>query len=186
MLTRIFLGWFSVMAVLGCDGMCASTHPDVHTDMQITSPAFADGESIPTRHTCDGDDVSPRLDFTDIPERAQALVLIVDDPDAPRGTWVHWVYYDLPVGAGELPEGAGAPMPGEAGSPRHGRNDFSRLGYGGPCPPPGPSHRYFFKLYAVDAPLGLPEGATKAEVVAAMEDHVIGETQLMGRYARAE
>jgi len=154
--------------------------------MRITSPAFAEGQNIDARYTCDSDDVSPQLVFADVPERTQAFALIVDDPDAPRGTWVHWVYYDVSGEARQLPEGAGAPVPGggEAG-PRQGRNDFSNLGYGGPCPPPGTAHRYFFKLYALDAQLGLPEGATKAEVVQAMQDHILAEAQLMGQYARA-
>jgi Raf kinase inhibitor-like YbhB/YbcL family protein len=97
---------------------------------------------------------------------------------------VHWVYFDLPKDTRELAEGDGAPVPGGP-APLHGRNDFGNLGYGGPCPPQGPAHRYFFKLYALDAPLGLSEGATKADVEAAMQDHVIAEAQLMGTYARA-
>jgi hypothetical protein len=152
--------------------------------MNLTSPAFSEGETIPVRHTCDGEDVSPALALGNVPERTQSFALIVDDPDAPRGTWVHWVYYDLPGDTREIPEGAGAHMPAEGGGPRHGLNDFSRYGWGGPCPPPGPAHHYELALYALDAPLGLPEGADKAAVVEAMRDHVLGEAKLMGRYAR--
>ena len=149
---------------------------------ELTSPAFAAGEPIPPRYTCDGDDVSPPLAWSDPPPGTQSLALICDDPDAPVGTWVHWVLYDLPADARELPEAvpADAELPGGG---RQGNNSWPRLGYGGPCPPSG-SHRYFFKLYALDTVLDLDAGASKKQVLGAMEGHVLAEAELMGVYSR--
>jgi len=150
--------------------------------MQLTSSAFADGGTIPRRHTCDGDDVSPPLAWSGVPDDAISLALIADDPDAPRGTWVHWVLYNLPAAVTSLPEA----LPADERLPNgalQGRNDFRRTGYGGPCPPSG-THRYFFKLYALDTMLDLAPGATKQELLQAMDGHVLAEAQLMGRYAR--
>ncbi len=151
--------------------------------MQLTSTAFAEGASIPVKHTCDGPNVSPPLNWSGVPVEAKSLVLISDDPDAPVGTWVHWVLYDLPTGVSELPEGVTKSqyIPGGA---KQGLNDFRHLGYGGPCPPPGKAHRYFFKLYALDKQLELKPGATKQEVERAMEKHVLAQGQLMGTYSR--
>ena len=118
-----------------------------------------------------------------LPAGTKSLILICDDPDAPVGTWVHWVLFGLSTDTRELPEGV--PADGEVlGGAKHGRNDFGNLGYGGPCPPPGPAHRYFFKLYAVDSEPMLNVGATKAEVLQAIEGHILAEAQLMGRYGR--
>jgi Raf kinase inhibitor-like YbhB/YbcL family protein len=151
----------------------------------LTSTAFSDGTAIPAKHTCDGADGSPPLAWTDPPARATAFALIADDPDAPRGTWVHWVLFDLPASTTQLPENVGrSDTPAGLGDAHQGRNDFHKTGYGGPCPPPGPAHRYFFKLYALDAPLGLRAGATKQDVERAMQGHVLGTAQLMGTYAR--
>lgn len=151
--------------------------------MQIQSTAFGEGDTIPKRHTCDGEDVSPQLSWSDVPSDAKSLVMICDDPDTPVGTWVHWVLFGIAPDVSELPEGV---PDGESvlGGAIHGRNDFGNLGYGGPCPPPGPAHRYFFKLYAVDNEVVLPPGATKTDVMAAIEGHVLAEGQLMGRYGR--
>lgn len=143
--------------------------------MKLTSTAFAEGETIPPRYTCDGPDVSPPLAITGIPEGTAALAVIMDDPDAPRGTWDHWVAYDVPVAA-EIPEDAG-PL-GTMGV-----NTNGEARYHGPCPPPG-VHRYFFRVLALDAPLGLRPGATKRQVLAALEGHVLAEATLMGRYSR--
>ena len=151
--------------------------------MQLTSTAFAEGKDIPTRHTCDGPDLSPALKWSGVPAAAKALALIADDPDAPVGTWVHWVLYDLPVTVAELPEGV-AKTPSIPAGAKQGLNDFKRSGYGGPCPPRGKPHRYFFKLYALDAPVGLKPGATKQELERAMDKHVLAEAQLMGTYQR--
>ena len=151
--------------------------------MQLTSTAFNEGGAIPARFTCDGSDASPALKWSGAPSGAKSLALIADDPDAPVGTWVHWVVYDLPVSANELPEDTPKSqyLPGGA---KQGLNDFKRLGYGGPCPPPGKPHRYFFKLYALDALLELKPGANKKEVEHAMEKHILAQAQLMGTYKR--
>lgn len=154
--------------------------------LQLTSPSFAHDGDIPSRHTCDGDDVSPALQWSGVPSGTRSLALIVDDPDAPdpaapRRVWVHWVLYNLPPDAAGLAEGAAAAqLP--AGTLR-GFNDWKRDAYGGPCPPIG-RHRYFFKLYALDAALPDLGQAGKAEVMDAMQGHVLGETELVGTYQR--
>lgn len=149
----------------------------------LTSSAFQPGGMIPKKFTCDGPDVSPPLEWDDPPAGTQSFSLIADDPDAPVGTWVHWVVYDLPASVRELSEGV--PKDGElANGGRQGRNDFRQVGYGGPCPPRGPAHRYFFKLYALDTKLNLQPGATKAELERAMKSHALAEAQQMGRYQR--
>ncbi len=151
--------------------------------MQITSTAFKEGEPIPAKFTCDERNVSPALKWSSVPTGTKSLALIADDPDAPVGTWVHWVVYDLPAGTSELPEDTPKSqyLPGGA---KQGLNDFQRLGYGGPCPPPGKPHRYFFKLYALDILLELKPGATKKEVERAIERHILAQAQLMGTYKR--
>jgi len=150
--------------------------------MKLTSSAFGAGEMIPRRYSCDGDDLSPPLAWTGVPAGAKALALICDDPDAPVGTWVHWVLFNLPADLTQLPEGLPAAQTLENGA-IHGTNSWKRVGYGGPCPPSG-THRYFFKLYALDAPLTLGSNATARDVQAAMKGHVLAEAQLMGRYRR--
>ena len=150
----------------------------------LTTTAFKDGAPIPGRYTCDGVDVSPPLAWSDAPAATHSFALIADDPDAPGGTWVHWVLYNLPAEVSELPENIAKVESLDLGGARQGRNDFRRPGYGGPCPPPGPAHRYFFKLHALDTRLGLKAGAQKKDVEAAMEGHVLGSAQLMGTYAR--
>src|SRR6266704_5735014 len=140
--------------------------------LQITSAAFSAGETIPKKFTCDGPDVSPQLKWNDPPANTQGFALIMDDPDAPAGTWVHWVLYDLAANARELPEGVAKQEQLSSGA-RQGRNDFGKIGYGGPCPPPGKPHRYFFKLYALDVKLDLKAGATKADVERAMKGHIL-------------
>lgn len=153
--------------------------------MKITSPAFTHNGPIPTKYTCDGDDVSPALSWTEVPQNAKSLALIVDDPDAPdpaapKMTWVHWVLYDIPPGTPGLPEAAKS-LP--AGT-REGLNDWKRTGYGGPCPPIG-RHRYFFKLYALDVQLPDLSRPDKAALEAAMKGHVVAEAQVFGTYQRA-
>ena len=150
----------------------------------LTSAAFKDGAPIPGKYTCDGGDVSPPLTWSGAPAGTRSVALIADDPDAPGGTWVHWVLYNLPAEVSELPENIAKVESLDLGGARQGRNDFRRPGYGGPCPPPGPAHRYFFKLYALDTRLELKAGAQKKDVEAAMEGHVLGSAQLMGTYAR--
>ncbi|HLT36714.1 MAG TPA: YbhB/YbcL family Raf kinase inhibitor-like protein [Enhygromyxa sp.] len=155
------------------------------TDMLLESPAFADGDSIPSKYTCEGEDISPPLRWSKLPEGTRSLALIVDDPDAPdpkapKRTWVHWVLYDVPADATGLPEGAD-PLP--VGT-REGLNDWDRIGYGGPCPPIG-RHRYFFKLYALDASLGALPEPSKAALEQAMAGHILAQTQLIGTYKKA-
>ena len=151
--------------------------------MQLTSTAFTEGAPIPAKYTCDDKDVSPPLQWSGTPAGAKSLVLVVDDPDAPSGTWVHWVLFDLPAAVTELAEDVPKSQYVAAGA-KQGLNDFRRLGYGGPCPPHGNPHRYFFKLYALDAPLNLKPGSTKKDVERAMEKHVLAQAQLMGTYKR--
>lgn len=146
------------------------------TNMKLTT-IFADGEKIPSKYTCDGEDLAPELMISDVPNGTKSLVLIVDDPDAPMGTWVHWLLYNIPpnttkIDNKNLPEGL-----------KQGITDFGRIGWGGPCPPYG-THRYFFKLYALDKDLELPQGAKKPQLEAAIKGHVIEEVQLIGLYKR--
>jgi Raf kinase inhibitor-like YbhB/YbcL family protein len=151
--------------------------------IEITSTAFAEGRPIPGRHAFEKQDLSPALQWSSVPPAAKSLALVCDDPDAPMGTWVHWVIYDLPPAAAGLPEGV-AKSPELAGGVKQGVNDYKKTGYGGPCPPPGQPHRYFFKLYALDTLTGLKAGATKKDLLKAMEGHVLAEGQLMGTYQR--
>jgi len=148
---------------------------------QITTTAFRDGSSIPKRFTCDGSDVSPALSWGDPPAGTISLAIIADDPDAPAGTWVHWVLYDLPADTRKLPEGVAKDRELPNGA-LQGRNDFGKIGYNGPCPPRGSEHRYFFKLYALDSRTGLKAGATKSELERAMKGHVLAQAQLVGKF----
>ena len=151
--------------------------------LQLTTPAFKPGADIPAQCTCDGSDTSPALSWNTPPERTQSFALVVEDPDAPGRTWVHWVLYDLPATERELPEG----VPPEGRLPsgaRQGRNDFGTIGYGGPCPPPGSGHRYYFKLYALDRTLELRAGATRAQLDRSMRGHILAHAELLGRYCR--
>ncbi len=151
-------------------------------EIKITSTAFSEGSMIPKRYTCDGEDVSPPLAWTGVPEGTKSLALICDDPDAPVGTWVHWVLFNIPADMQEVP----ANIPPEKiikNGARHGTNDVRKLNYGGPCPPGG-THRYYFKLYALDTEIDLESGVTKAQLLKAMEGHILAEGQLMGKHKR--
>jgi len=163
----------------GCQITEAPSGLEGESEMTIilTSAAFREGADIPRKYTCDGEDLSPPLSWSGIPQDALSLALIADDPDAPVGTWVHWVLYDIPPDR----EGLSA---GVQGVGTEGVNDFRRFGYGGPCPPKGKPHRYFFKLYALDIELKLPAGATKEQVEQAMQGHILAQGQLMGKYSR--
>lgn len=152
-------------------------------NLQISSSAFSSNQNIPKKFTCDGADVSPALSWNEPPSGTQSFALIADDPDAPAGIWVHWVLFDLPAGTRSLEEGV--PKQDQLSNGAHqGLNDFKKVGYGGPCPPPGKPHRYFFKLYALDAKLNLKSGVAKADVGRAMKDHILGQGELVGRYSR--
>jgi hypothetical protein len=149
----------------------------------ISSPSFPNAGDIPSKYTCDGADVSPEFSWSGAPSRTQSFALIADDPDAPVGTWTHWVLFDLPASAAGLPEALSKIDELPTGG-RQGRNDFRKIGYGGPCPPPGKPHRYFFKVYALDAMLNLKPGCSKQEVEVAMQNHTLGKAEWMGRYKR--
>jgi Raf kinase inhibitor-like YbhB/YbcL family protein len=187
---------FLAFAGCGRGGTEAVDEPGRMT-ISLRSPAFADGGMIPKEYTCDGAGGSPPLEWSGVPAAAKGLALIVDDPDAPMGTFSHWVVVDLPPRINGLKAGvpAGGVVPPaslvasgdaapEAGA-RQGENDFGDVGYGGPCPPSG-THRYFFRLYALDRPLGLAGKApTRSDVLAAIKGHVLAEGRLIGRYARS-
>ncbi len=159
-----------------------SPSPESGSPFAIGSPAFAPGEPIPAQFSCEGENISPPLEWRAAPAGTVSFAMIADDPDAPGGTWVHWVLYDLPPDRHTLP--AGIPTKDDLpGGGRQGANSAGRLGYTGPCPPSG-IHRYFFKLYALDTALGLSAGASKAGLQEAMEGHVLGRAEIIGTYAR--
>jgi Raf kinase inhibitor-like YbhB/YbcL family protein len=151
-------------------------------DFRLTSEAFTHEEAIPTRYSCDGEDLSPPLAWHNAPEGTVSFALINDDPDAPVGTWVHWVLFNIPSTTTALAEDVSPELEFEDGS-RHGENSWRRTDYGGPCPPGG-THRYIFKLYALDTQLDFDNAPTKEELLQAMEGHILAETELMGTYAR--
>jgi Raf kinase inhibitor-like YbhB/YbcL family protein len=160
-----------------------SAEPKASKKMTLRSPAFQSGADIPRKYTCDADDVSPPLHWQNTPAGTQAYALIAEDPDAPGGIWVHWVAYDLPAKTAALTE-ALPKTETLANGAKQGVNDFRKVGYGGPCPPPGPAHRYYFKLYALDIATALRPRASKAQLLEAIKGHVLGEADLMGRYKR--
>ena len=146
------------------------------TAMKITSSAFEHNQMIPPKYACQGEDINPKLIISQVPEEAKSLALIVDDPDAPMGTWTHWVVFDIPPETGEIKEDT---IPGIQGNNNFGRNDW-----GGPCPPGG-THRYFFKIYALDTKLDLKEGAKKNEIEDAMKDHILDKAEMIGVYKKS-
>ena len=173
-LMSLTLACLTAMLFLSPKGGCA---------MDLKSTAFSQDGMIPAKYSCDGADVSPPLSWDKAPAGTKSFALICDDPDAPVGTWVHWVYFDIPATLTSLPEhieSKGTPSNGG----RQGLNDFRKIGYGGPCPPSG-VHRYYFKLYALDSMLNLAAGTiTKAQLLQAMEGHILTQAQLMGKYKR--
>ena len=152
--------------------------------LNIESPAFKQDSFIPVQYTCEGKNISPALAWSVVPEETKSFALIMDDPDAPGGDWVHWVLYNLPKDVLQLEEGI-APNETLPNGIKQGINDFRKIGYGGPCPPPGKPHRYFFKLYALNVALQLPPQTTKAQLLKAMTNHVLAEAHLMGKYQRS-
>jgi Raf kinase inhibitor-like YbhB/YbcL family protein len=175
----------SLLLLAGCQSKLPSTPTPMEgmVEFRVSSEAFDEGDIIPQKYTCDGADLSPPLSWSHVPKGTQSLVLIVDDPDAPTRTWVHWVLYNIPGSRTSLPEGVRLSQDvSEFGS--QGYTDFGRPGYGGPCPPSGGAHRYFFKIYALDQSLNLPQNPTKEDVEQAMEGHILGLGQLMGKYSR--
>jgi Raf kinase inhibitor-like YbhB/YbcL family protein len=155
---------------------------EMKMEIKVTSTALQDGGMIPSKYTCDGENISPPLEWSGAPTTTKSFALICDDPDAPGKTWVHWVLYDLNASASELPEDV-KPREVLSNGAKQGTNDFQKIGYGGPCPPSG-THRYFFKLYALDAETSLRPGATKDQLLKAIEGHIVAEGQLMGKYKR--
>jgi len=153
-------------------------------NIEIKSSAFSEGDTIPMKYTCDGSDVSPTLTWSGLPEGTKSLALICDDPDAPRGTWVHWVIFNIPPNIAGLAEAAAISEDANLEGAIEGVTDFGDNSYGGPCPPRGPAHRYFFKIYALDKMLDLKGKATKADVENAMKGHILAMGQLMGKYQR--
>ncbi|MBN1354276.1 MAG: YbhB/YbcL family Raf kinase inhibitor-like protein [Candidatus Omnitrophica bacterium] len=151
--------------------------------LELKSPAFKSGELIPDKYTCNGADISPPLDWNEVPEETASFVIICDDPDAPGGDWVHWVVYDIPPDVNAFPEGVPKNRILNDGS-KQGMTDFGNTGYGGPCPPPGAAHRYFFKLYALDCMLGSKPGLEKAELLDVIEGHILEKAELMGKFKR--
>jgi Raf kinase inhibitor-like YbhB/YbcL family protein len=156
---------------------------EVAMTFELRSTAFAEGEMIPAQHTCDGEDVSPPLTWDGVPDETQRLALILEDIDSVKGVWSHWVVYDMPPDVRELPESVSPTYPRPGGG-LEGRNDFGNIGYGGPCPSDGKTHRYVARLYALDRRLGLAPGATRQEILESIEGHVIRTAELMGRYER--
>jgi Raf kinase inhibitor-like YbhB/YbcL family protein len=178
--------WALVTLLLAVASGCRASDPtlseaiptgETAMSIELSSSVFTEGERIPVEYTCNGKNISPPLAWKNLPANTQSLALIVDDPDAPAGTWVHWVLYNLPASA----EGLAA---GSDGLGIQGQNSSRKSGYSGPCPPAGKPHRYFFKLYALDTSLPLDPGASKAELEKAMQGHILGQGQLMGTFSR--
>ncbi len=169
--------WLLIGAVVSFSAHAQPATPQTGK-MKITSPAFQEGGMIPQKYTCDGANVNPPLAFDGAPAPAKSLVLIVDDPDAPRGTWNHWLVWNIDPQTKEIKENSVPP------NAVQGTTDFGGNKYGGPCPPSG-THRYFFRLYALDTTLNLPRSAKRADLDKAMANHVLGQAMLMGKYSRA-
>jgi len=190
MIERISIVILLVLAIAGCRNgphsstqtAASSTPQAAVVSVQVTSNAFKEGQPIPRQYTCDGVNISPPLEWSGVPKTAKTVALIADDPDAPTGTWVHWVFYNLSAANIGLVENLPPDENLKAGG-FQGKNDFGKIGYGGPCPPSG-THHYHFKVYAVDTELSLKAGATKDELLKAMEGHIVAQGQLTGTYAR--
>jgi Raf kinase inhibitor-like YbhB/YbcL family protein len=187
---RRFIVLYAIsLALLGCASRIQPTPPPTSPtqlpakpEIKLTSSAFTYGQLIPRQYTCDGVNVSPPLEWSGVPKAAKTLALIVDDPDAPGGVWVHWVLYNLPAENIGLVENVPLTENLKAGG-FQGKNDFDKIGYGGPCPPTG-THRYLFKIYALDSELNLKAAATKADLLKAMEGHILLQGQLVGTYQK--
>ena len=166
--------------------MANSSATKTLVSLSVTSPAFKDGSAIPTQFTCDGANRSPALQWSGAPDQTAAYALIVEDPDAPSGTFIHWVLYDIPSNVHAIPEGiAKGPTVASLGGAKQGETGFKGTpGYGGPCPPKGPAHHYHFRLFALDKSLGLKAGASRDDVMQAMRGHEVGRGELVGTYAR--
>ena len=175
--------------VLACGNSPPSPTPDPLergiASMQVTSPAFTNGQSIPSKYTCEGDNISPPIQVEGVPPQTRSLALIMDDPDAPNGPFVHWLAFNFEPGRRELKEGLGK-QGDDVAEGRHGLNGFGTRAYGGPCPPAGPAHTYRFMLHALDRGLDLEAGATVTDLLTAMRGNVLGLGILEGTFARGE
>lgn len=171
-----------IISAVYCIAQVETKYMSDKLEINLTSSAFKDGEFIPKKYTCDGKNVSPPLEWSGVPEEAKCFALICDDPDAPMGMWVHWVIFNIPASVNKLSENILPDKVFEDGTIQ-GKNDFRKIGYGGPCPPSG-IHRYFFKIYSLDKKLDLYPGSTKSELLHAMDGHVLSEGRLMGKYTR--
>jgi len=149
----------------------------------VTSTAFTDGTTIPKQYTCEGKDMSPPLSWSGVPSSAKTVAMILDDPDAPMGTWTHWVIWNIPATTTTLSEGM-AKDASVSGGIRQGKNSWPKTGYNGPCPPPGKAHRYYFTLYALDTSLSIPDSSNRSQLEAAMKGHILAQGQLLGMYAK--
>jgi Raf kinase inhibitor-like YbhB/YbcL family protein len=176
---RILFSCFLLMIVSSCSSTQTSTAEptEAAVTMEFKSDAFASGQSIPAKYTCTGKNISPALTWSNAPAGTQSFALIVDDPDAPMGTWVHWVLYNIPSGTASLPENT------DASGIAVGKNSSNHMSYDGPCPPSG-THRYFFKLYALDSALSLSPGATKEQLLSSMKGHILAQGELMGTFSK--
>lgn len=174
--------WACIVFAGACAAARSGLPPQSDSKFSISTSSFQANSDIPARFTCSGDNLSPALAWTDPPSGTQSLALIVDDPDAPGGVFTHWVLYDLAASARQLPEGVQKKADPEGG--RQGTSGFDEVGYGGPCPPPGHVHRYYFRLYALDRKLDLPPGASKSVVEKAMKGHVLAQAEVMGKFKR--
>ena len=174
-----------LLGLIFCSAACGSgpAKGEKAMKLNLSSTSFGAGGNIPKQFTCDGEDRSPELHWTDPPAGTKSFALIADDPDAPVGTWVHWVLFNLPADMRNLPENAPKTDSLDHGAIQ-GQNDFKRTGYGGPCPPPGTPHRYFFKLYALDSSVNLRSNATKSDLERVMKGHILAQGEFMARYGR--
>ena len=187
MLRNKFIILFVILFIFSCNTKKSKKTANINVggkmSIQIICAAFKEGETIPVKYTCDGENVSPALNWSGAPEGTKSFALICDDPDAPGRTWIHWVVYNIPATMTSLPEAV--PMKKTVlNNIIQGTTSFRKIGYGGPCPPRGPAHRYFFKIYALDTELNLKAGASENELLKAMEGHILAKGQLMGRYSR--
>ncbi len=173
---------FSVNAS-ACTEEATTPQKEVELTLTLSSAAFKEGDEIPVKYTCDGQDISPPLAWVEPPHKTQAIALTVDDPDAPGGVFTHWVLFNIPVHVRQLEEGIPVQEQLENGA-LQGKNDFGKIGYGGPCPPRGVEHRYRFTIYALDNPLDSKAGASKKQILNAMEGYILAQGQLIGTYQR--
>ena len=181
---KVLMLTIAALAIISCRSNDKKAESSTNLNITVSSDAFQEGEMIPKKYTCDGEDVSPSVSWTGLPAETKSVVLVCDDPDAPGDTWVHWILYNLPPNSGGLPEGV-PPAEMLDGGGNHGINSWNRYGYGGPCPPSG-VHRYFFKIYALDTVLDIDARATEKNVLQAMEGHILIQGQLMGKYSRSK